>query len=93
LQAAGESDERLDNREQELQMKIDELEEKLAKTISEEKDIRKEETEIVSDMNKLKKVLKVLDDLLENLPDEIVEKFAKSNDYKEYEELMDELGL
>jgi chromosome segregation ATPase len=92
-QAAGESTERLDKREQELQMRIGELEKQLAKTISEEKSIQKEETDIISDINKLKKVLKVLDDLLENLPDDIVQRFAKSRDYREYEELMEELGL
>jgi hypothetical protein len=41
----------------------------------------------------LKKVLKILDDLLENLPDHVIEKFAKSEGYKEYDELMQELGL
>jgi len=92
-QAAGESTERLDNREHELQRRIEELENQLAKTISDGKDIRKEEMDAVSDINKLKKVLKVLDDLLENLPDDIVQKFAKSKDYTEYEELMNELGL
>ena len=48
---------------------------------------------MATDMKRLKKVLKVLDDLLENLPDDVIEKFAKSKDYKEYDELMQELGL
>ncbi|MDO9538153.1 MAG: zinc ribbon domain-containing protein [Thermoplasmata archaeon] len=91
--AAAESGERLDGREQELQKKIGELEKKLAETISEEQSLKREEKEIGIDMERLKKVLKVLDDLLENLPEDVVENFAKSENYKEYDELMQELGL
>ena len=43
--------------------------------------------------DKIKKVLKVLDELLEHLPEDVIDKFAKSNDYKHYDELMEELGL
>lgn len=92
-QAAAESGQRLSEREAALKERMEELERKLAETKSEEKSIRAEEKDVISDMNRLKKVLKVLDDLLENLPDDIVAKFAKSKDYREYEELMDELGL
>jgi chromosome segregation ATPase len=92
-QVTAESTERLEGKEAELQSKIEELENKLANVKSEELKVRGEEKEIISDVQKLKKVLKVLDDLLENLPDEVVTKFAKSKDYAEYEELMDELGL
>jgi DNA repair exonuclease SbcCD ATPase subunit len=36
-----------------------------------------------------RKLLKVLDDLLEKLPEEIVDKFAKSDDYLLYEKILD----
>ncbi|MBA3045702.1 MAG: hypothetical protein KKH41_06330 [Candidatus Thermoplasmatota archaeon] len=90
---ARESEDRLNEREQELQQKIDVLEKKLTETISEEKGLEKAEAEAAFDIGRLKKVLKILDDLLENLPDDVVEKFAKSKDYKKYDELMQELGL
>ena len=92
-QITQESQERLDTREKELQDKIDRLEEKLASVVSEEKLVKAEEKALAMDGERIKKVLKVLDDLLEHLPEEIVEKFAKSDDYKHYDELMEELGL
>ncbi len=88
-----ESQERLDAREKELQDKIDRLEEKLAGIVSEEKLLEAEGKALAVDGERLKKVLKVLDDLLEHLPEEIIEKFAKSDDYKHYDALMEELGL
>jgi hypothetical protein len=36
-----------------------------------------------------RRILKILDDLLENLPEDIVDKFAKSNDYLLYEKVLD----
>jgi chromosome segregation ATPase len=88
-----ESEDRIGGKEAELKQRIGELEKRLAEAISEERGIRAEEKDVISDMKKLKKVLKVLDDLLEKLPDDVVVRFAKSKDYKEYEELMDELDL
>lgn len=45
----------------------------------------KEETEI--NIGLLKSVLKVLDGLLEKLPDEVIDKFSASEDYSKYEKL------
>ena len=92
-QMSEESQERLDEREKELQDKIDRLEERLASVESEENLIATEKNVLAVDEEKIKKVLKILDDLLENLPEEIINKFAKSKDYKHYDELMEELGL
>ena len=92
-QMTEESQDRLDEREKELQDKIDRLEERLASVESEEKLVQAEENALAMDGERIKKVLKILDDLLEHLPEEIVEKFAKSKDYKHYDELMEELGL
>ena len=92
-QMSEESQERLDEREKELQDKIDRLEERLASVESEENLIAVEKNALAVDDEKLKKVLKILDELLENLPEDIINKFAKSKDYKHYDELMEELGL
>ena len=92
-QAMEESKERLDAREKELQAKIDRLEERLASVESEEKLVEAEEKALAMDGERIKKVLKILDDLLENLPEDIIDKFAKSENYKHYDELMEELGL
>ena len=83
----------LTNWKKELEKKINSLEKKLAKTKTADKKLVKEEVRLVADEKKLKKVLKVLDDLLGQLPDEIIEKFVQSKDFKLYEALMDELGL
>jgi hypothetical protein len=40
-----------------------------------------------------RKILKILDDLLENLPDEVVDVFAKSNDYLLYEKVLEKYKL
>ncbi len=88
-----ESKARFDERENKLKKKIQELEKKLAKAKTDDKKLAKEEVRLVTDEKKLKKVLKVLDDLLGQLPDEIIEKFVQSKNFKLYEDLMDELGL
>jgi chromosome segregation ATPase len=36
-----------------------------------------------------KRILKILDDLLEKLPEEVVDRFAKSDDYLLYEKVLD----
>ncbi|MCK5024353.1 MAG: zinc ribbon domain-containing protein [Thermoplasmata archaeon] len=92
-QAMGESKERLDTREKKLQEKIEILEETLARVKIEAKEIAAEEIILTIDEEKTKKVLKILDDLLEHLPEDIIDRFSKSEDYKHYNELMDELGL
>lgn len=43
----------------------------------------------VEEENELRRMLKVLDDLLEKLPEEIIEEFAKSEDFRLYERIMD----
>ena len=43
----------------------------------------------IEEENELRRMLKVLDDLLEKLPDDIIETFAKSEDFRLYERIMD----
>ena len=37
----------------------------------------------------LAKILAVMDDMLDNLPEDVIEQFAKSDDFKLYEKIMD----
>jgi chromosome segregation ATPase len=41
----------------------------------------------------MKKVLKIMDDLLEKLPEDVIEEFAQSEDFKIYERILDEFGI
>ncbi len=43
----------------------------------------------IEEENELRRMLGVLDDLLGALPDEVIEKFAKSEDFKLYERILD----
>jgi ribosomal protein L40E/chromosome segregation ATPase len=43
----------------------------------------------IEEENELRRILKVLDDLLENLPDRVIEEFARSEDFKLYERVLD----
>ena len=92
-EAEEESMVRFDKKEKELQKKIRTLENKLTKLEAEDKEVQEKEKELIADERDLKKVLKVLDELLEHLPDDVVEKFARSKDYKLYDKLMEDLGL
>jgi septal ring factor EnvC (AmiA/AmiB activator) len=84
-------EESLKGKEEDLKSREKELEE-MKNTIShkdeEIKQLKGEITEPAMDED-TRKILKILDDLLENLPEEIVDKFAKSNDYLLYEKVLD----
>lgn len=51
---------------------------------------KKDETKKTVIGNDVKKVLKMTDNLLENLPDEIVDKFSKSKDFELYKKVLKE---
>lgn len=88
-----ESEQRFEGREAELLVKIKDLEDRLAMSWEEDKKVIMEEMKLVADEKKLRKVLKVIDDLLGNLPDNIIDKFVLSKDYELYEKLMEEMGV
>jgi chromosome segregation ATPase/ribosomal protein L40E len=92
-QVLRESEDRFRIKERELGERIKDLENKLIEAKKQDEIIKKEEVALVADEELLKKVLKVLDDLLGNLPDDEIEKFVKTNEFKLYEQLMDGLGL
>ena len=81
----------LKERENELNNRRKELEELKTLIMEKDKEIEKlkasvSESAIEEDT---RKILQILDDLLEKLPEEIVDKFAKSNDYLLYEKVLD----
>jgi hypothetical protein len=81
----------LKERENELDNRRKELEELKTMIMEKDKEIEKlkanvSESAIEEDT---RKILQILDDLLEKLPEEIVDKFAKSNDYLLYEKVLD----
>ena len=92
-QVEKESEVRFEEREAELLAKIKDLEDRLAMSWQEDQKALKEEMKLVADEKRLRKVLKVIDDLLGNLPDDIIEKFVRSKDYELYEKLMEEMGV
>lgn len=86
-----ELDNTLKERENELDNRRKELEELKTMMMEKDKEIEKlkasvSESAIEEDT---RKILKILDDLLEKLPEEIVDRFAKSNDYLLYEKVLD----
>lgn len=81
------------NDESELNTRITKLEEEVQR-IAEEKDRLKEMNRTIAASQKnVKKVLKILDDLLERLPDEDIKKFADSEEFKLYEKVLENFEL
>jgi len=85
----------LSEREKELRNLNDELKELNAVIIEKDREIEKlkgGEPEFTLDED-TKKLLKILDDLLEKLPEEVVDKFARSDDYLLYEKVLENYKL
>ncbi len=76
-----------------LKEKIKKLEDELIR-IQDDRELMRERLEQAEEVEaEVKRILKILDDLLENLPDEIIEKFANSEDFKLYEKILDRYGI
>jgi hypothetical protein len=73
----------------ELDAKIAALEAKIAQLEGERGKLKAAEDEAASLDEDLKKVLKVVDDLLGRLPDDVIDAFAKSEDFKSYQKVID----
>ncbi len=85
----------LKEREKELGNLNNKLKELNAVIIEKDREIEKlkgGELEFALD-EETKKLLKILDDLLEKLPEEVVDKFAKSDDYLLYEKVLEKYKL
>ncbi|MBV6494295.1 MAG: hypothetical protein LDLANPLL_02326 [Turneriella sp.] len=62
-------------------------------TLVPESDIVEKELDETPDTTELKSVMEYLDNLLGELPDDVIEKFAQSEYFKLYQKIMDKLGL
>ncbi len=76
-----------------LRMRLNELEENLEKTAEERARIDRDLTEMKAAQDEVREVLKVLDDLLGQLSDNMIREFARSDGYRKYERLLERLGL
>ncbi|RLF48821.1 MAG: hypothetical protein DRN20_03725 [Thermoplasmata archaeon] len=88
-------EEELKKREEEIKKKEEELrkiEEEKEMLERKKKDIERRMAELrktEEEEEEVRKVLKILDDLLEQLPEEVIDKFALSDDFKLYEKVLD----
>lgn len=79
--------------EEEIDRRIKELEEQARKAVKEREMLKATNEEIIKDQSDVKKILQVLDDLLEKLPDLEIKKFADSEDFKLYEKVLDKFEM
>jgi len=90
-----EAENTLKTREEEivnLKNQLKELSDVLSERDNEIEKLKTEKPEFVID-EETKKLLKILDDLLEKLPEEVVDKFARSDDYLLYERVLEKYKL
>jgi hypothetical protein len=73
----------------ELDSKISILEAKVVEMERERAALKAKEEAAAELDSELKKVLKMVDDLLGNLPDDVIDRFAKSDEFKAYERIID----
>ncbi len=76
-----------------LQVRVSELEEYIEKTVEAKTRSERDLEEVRRAEDEARIVLKVLDDLLGQLPDKTIKEFARSEAFERYEQLMKRLGL
>jgi len=76
-----------------LNLRISELEEEIEKILEEKAGLEREREELKKLDEETRKVLKIMDDLLEKLPDKEIRKFAESEDFKLYEKVLSKYNL
>lgn len=72
---------------------ISDLEAKIAELIMEKVELQKKISEATVVDEDLKRLLKVLDQLLGQLPEEVIDRFSKSDDFALYEKVLDRLKV
>ncbi len=77
----------------EIRTRVTELEEKMEKLTEERIKMIKEKEETLALISDVSKVLKTLDELLGELPPEVIKKFAKGNDFRLYEKILEKCGV
>jgi len=76
-----------------LRMRATEMEESLETAGEEKARLEREIEELRAGEQHVREVLKEVDELLEKLPDADIKRFARSDAFKKYSELMERLGL
>ncbi len=89
----GLTEEEIEAAEGDLGNMISDLEAQIAALITEKIDIQKDISEATEVDEDLKKLLKVLDQLLGQLPEEAIERFSKSEEFAIYERVLDRMKL
>lgn len=77
----------------ELLEKIEVLEEKLADANKEREELREQIRKFEESRKDVSTLLKLLDQLLGKLPPEIIDKFSKSENFRLYEKVLDDLNI
>jgi len=77
----------------ELLEKIEVLEEKLADANREREELREQLKKLEESRKDVSTLLKVLDQLLGKLPPEIIDEFSKSENFRLYEKVLDDLNI
>ena len=81
------------NLETDLDATIAQLEEQIGALISEKVDLQAKMQEAIVVDEDLRKLLKVLDQMLGQLPEEAIERFSKSDDFTLYERILDKFKI
>ncbi|MCK4442912.1 MAG: hypothetical protein KAW09_00100 [Thermoplasmata archaeon] len=79
--------------EEEINRKIAELEEEVTKAADEREKLKIANEEISKNRKDVKRILKILDDLLEKLPDQEIKRFVDSEDFKLYEKVLEKFEM
>jgi hypothetical protein len=77
---------------EEVLKQLEDLKTQIVEKDKEIESLKEDGTEFNVD-EETRKILKILDDLLEKLPDEVVDEFAKSDDYLLYEKVLEKYKL
>lgn len=76
-------------KEKELNLRITELKSELDKVTGEREKLKETNQSLSGNTREVKRLLKILDDLLEKLPDEEIKRFADSEDFRLYEKILE----
>jgi len=87
------TDAEIETAEGDLVSMIGELESQIADLIVEKVEIQKKISEATAVDEDLRKLLKVLDQMLGQLPEELIDKFSKSEDFALYERVLDKFKI
>ena len=79
--------------QEEINRRISELEKQVKKAVEERENLKAVNETFTKNQVELKRILKILDDLLEKLPDNEIKKFADSEDFKLYEKVLEEFEM